>query len=33
MSKSYSWLSDVQTLALKISSSHGQIEYDLFVVR
>ena len=33
MSKSYSWLNEVQTLAKKISSSHGQIEYDLFVVR
>jgi len=32
-SRSYSWLCDVQTLAKKISSSQGQIEYDLFVVR
>ena len=32
-SKSYSWLNEVQTLAKKISSSQGQIEYDLFVVR
>jgi hypothetical protein len=32
-SKSYSWLNDVQTLAKRIRSSAGQIEYDLFVVR
>jgi hypothetical protein len=31
-SKSYSWLNDVQTLAKKVSSNQGQIEYDLFVV-
>ena len=32
-SKTYSWLNGVQTLAKRVSSSPGQIEYDLFVVR
>jgi len=32
-SKTYSWLNDVQTLAKRVSSSQGQFEYDLFIVR
>ena len=32
-SKTYSWLNRIQTLAKSVSSSPGQIEYDLFVVR
>ena len=32
-SKTYSWLNRVQTLAKRVNSSPGQIEYDLFVVR
>jgi len=32
-SKSYSWLNEVQTVAKKIGSCQGQVEYDLFVVR
>jgi hypothetical protein len=32
-SRTYSWLNGVQTLAKRVVSDPGQIEYDLFVVR
>ena len=32
-SKTYGWLNNVEVLAKRVSSSPGQIEYDLFVVR